>query len=366
MLLKETIQKEIDSYGLSLSDFLESSECAEKIKAWMPLEDEDGFIIKRDGMWKKPFPIFCVKLLQTLFEKLANGEVPIFLHEIDSRDIMELLHIEDIPAQRIGAIDPKERSAACEACADIIRLVEEDLSAETYILKCSRDGKTTTDVRVCQIILKIMLKILSQKGDLLISVSPSTSIEGASYMLDEGVDHIPQLMKKKGSSWMLPPLKSLRICDLIDYKKNRDCCDEMWRDEFDLQDGIQHESYPVQLQKRLEFLTQWGDPSDERSNKTRQYDLYLCMKAIGQLFFDYFQEHLNEAKACGILYKNQLAKALVYIKTYYFNYVNEHVRGCCWSAFKDIEDMNAFNSMFGDIVGYLPVDEVKSYMDKNR
>lgn len=93
---------------------------------------------------------------------------------------------------------------------------------------------------------------------------------------------------------------------------------------------------------------------------------------IGKLFLEYFQFHLDEARSCGYLYKDILKNLIWPIE--HLGYIRDEITWCTRSSYADDYEpillartnLEAFNSMFGEVVGFANLSHQDKLVDRFR
>ncbi len=94
------------------------------------------------------------------------------------------------------------------------------------------------------------------------------------------------------------------------------------------------------------------------------------MKALGPLYLDYFQYHIEEAKVCALDYQERLPYLVTPINRLYINNMWLSLKSAsewedpweraCWIR----TNIEAFQMMFGDVAGRLDDADIIEYMDE--
>ena len=132
--------------------------------------------------------------------------------------------------------------------------------------------------------------------------------------------------------------------------------------------NLDKEKYEKALILQLDSIKRWHDlPEIDQLKYSTTF-----MDKIGQLFLEYYQHHLEEAKGCGQIYKDSLeAAALIIADSYILDAANEIISAdTAWDdpwelACQTRTNIEAFNGMFGGIVNPLKLDaDLEEFMEK--
>jgi hypothetical protein len=128
------------------------------------------------------------------------------------------------------------------------------------------------------------------------------------------------------------------------------------------------EKYEKALIDQLDSIKRWHDlPEFDQLKYTTTF-----MDKIGNLFLEYYQDHLDEARSCGQLYKASLEPATTLITDNYILHAANEITSAdtAWEdpwelACQTRTNIEAFNAMFGEIVNHLKVDaDLEEFMEK--
>jgi hypothetical protein len=116
-------------------------------------------------------------------------------------------------------------------------------------------------------------------------------------------------------------------------------------------------TYVVQSIKRWRKL-----PERDKMNPIHQF-----MHALGNLYLEYFQSHLEEAKAIGKAHQNLLKDEFDTIyKLYVLKWSSDCIRTHWYDRWDDVcrerTNIEAFNEMFGESVGNLDTENLTESM----
>lgn len=132
--------------------------------------------------------------------------------------------------------------------------------------------------------------------------------------------------------------------------------------------NLEVENYKEQLNTQLESIAKWNSLEEPAKEKA----VSKFMRAIGQLFLDYFHNHLEEAKACGQIHKSLLKDMDKTIDNFYVTPLMSSLElASSWEepwgrACLGRTNMVAFTSLFGDLTGELDIESLIVYMDKRK
>lgn len=127
-------------------------------------------------------------------------------------------------------------------------------------------------------------------------------------------------------------------------------------------------SYSENLRILLQSIRGW----ERLSDFDKEYETEMFMEAIGKLFLDYFQFHIQEAKVIGEEFEKDLRSALRLINLHYVYYM-EH-RFSSASSWDDVwltacvtaTNIEAFAMMFGEVVGELDASDIWEYIEERK
>ena len=129
------------------------------------------------------------------------------------------------------------------------------------------------------------------------------------------------------------------------------------------------EKYRKALTERLESIKKWKETPDTE----QMSNIIPFINAIGRLFLEYYQDHLDEAKECAKSYQALLQDNYALIDRYYVQKVAYRIESTDfawddpWSkACLYWTNIEAFNAMFEGITNPLRTDELEEYMENWR
>jgi hypothetical protein len=136
-----------------------------------------------------------------------------------------------------------------------------------------------------------------------------------------------------------------------------------------LQLDATRKSFNNQLTDQLESIKRWH----RLSTYNKIYAINDFMNAIGQLYMDYFQYHLDEAQACAsfyhVIFKQEFMNIMRdYVYRFFFKLKSADEWDDPWVvACRVRTNIEAFNSMFGGISPEnIPTEEFEQYLDERR
>lgn len=129
----------------------------------------------------------------------------------------------------------------------------------------------------------------------------------------------------------------------------------------------EREKYEALLIKQIESIRQWNDLFEDK----QEWAVESFMDAIGRLFLDYYQFHLEESQACALKYQTLLENSVDSIITYIINLehrlrsadaMDDPWETACWGR----TNIEAVISMFGEPMKYLDSGGIEEYMQERK
>lgn len=127
-------------------------------------------------------------------------------------------------------------------------------------------------------------------------------------------------------------------------------------------------SFQDKLVAQLKAVQSWEKLTDYQKELATE----SFMEAVGPLFLEYFQFHLEEAKAIGNKYAKELVCAVKVINVFYVYRLRYRLVSsddwvdlwevACWGA----TNIDAFHEMFGEIAGGLDAVGIWEYMEDRK
>lgn len=126
-------------------------------------------------------------------------------------------------------------------------------------------------------------------------------------------------------------------------------------------------NFQAQLLEQIQSINRWNDlPEIKRKVAVEDF-----MEAIGRLYLDYYQFHLDEARNCSIKKKSTIESSFGFIITYISNL--EHTLRTAdamedpWeTACRGRTNIEAFISMFDAPTDVIDSDGIESYMQDRK
>lgn len=131
--------------------------------------------------------------------------------------------------------------------------------------------------------------------------------------------------------------------------------------------NLDKEKYEKALFTQLDSIKRWHDLSE---NEQIKYTT-MFMNKIGNLFLEYYQDHLDEALTCGKIYQSSLVEATPLITdNYMFDATKEITNAdAAWEnpwelACQTRTNIEAFNAMFGEMTRLEVDPDLEEFMEK--
>lgn len=125
--------------------------------------------------------------------------------------------------------------------------------------------------------------------------------------------------------------------------------------------------YKALLTEQIESINQWNDLSENK----RKVAVKNFMNAIGHLYLDYYQFHLDESKACALKHQSLIENSIDDILTYTINLghalrtaddMDDPWEAACWGR----TNIEAVISMFGEPMKFVDSGGIEEYMQDRK